>query len=51
MCPCTQGLIQTVFNISIPILGTLIWVCPNLILYKTQTTITCNSSFLIKSAT
>ena len=26
-----QGLIQTVFNIGIPILGALIWVCPNLI--------------------
>ena len=27
----SQGLIQTVFDIGIPILGTLIWACPNLI--------------------
>ena len=31
MCPCTQGLIQTVFDIIIPILGTLIWPKVNLI--------------------
>ena len=30
----SQGLIQAVFNTGIPILGTLIWVCPNLILVK-----------------
>ena len=47
----TQGLTQDVFNISIPVLGTLIWVCPNLILGKTETTIKFNSSFLIKSET
>ena len=40
-----QGLIQAVFDIGIPILGTLIWVCPNLILSKTETTIKHNSSF------
>ena len=45
-----QGLIQAVFNIGIPILGKLIWACPNLILSKTKTTIKRNSSFLIKSA-
>ena len=46
-----QGLIQAIFDIVIPILGTLIWVCRNLILRKTETTIKCNSSFLIKSVT
>ena len=46
-----QGLIQAVFQIGIPIFGTLIWVCPNLILSKTETTIKSNFSFLIKSAT
>ena len=28
----SQGLIQAVFKIDIPILGTLIWTCANLIL-------------------
>ena len=41
-----QALILAVFDIVIPILGTL-----NLILSKTETTIKHNSSFLIKSAT
>ena len=31
--------------ITIPILGTLIWVCPNSILNKIVTTSICNSSF------
>ena len=46
-----QGLRQAVFDIGIPILGTIIWVCPNLILSKTKTTVKHSSSFLIKSAT
>ena len=46
-----QGLIQAVFDIGIPILGRLIWACPNLILSKTEATIKCNSSCLTKSAT
>ena len=33
-------LIQAIFDIGIPILGTLIWTCRNLILRKTETTIT-----------
>ena len=41
-----QALILAVFDIVIPILGTL-----NLILSKTETTIKHNSSFSIKSAT
>ena len=45
-----QGLIQAVSDISIPIFSTLIWVCPNSILSKTETTTKRNSSFLIKSA-
>ena len=44
-----QGLMQAVFDSGIPILGTLIWACPNLILSKTETAIKQNSSFLIKS--
>ena len=40
-----QGLIQAVFDIGIPILGTLIWVCQNTILSKTEITIKHNSSF------
>ena len=39
-----------VFHIGIPILGTLIWACPNLILSKIETTVKQNVSFLIKSA-
>ena len=31
-----QGLIQAAFDSGIPILGTLIWACPNLILSKTK---------------
>ena len=46
-----QGLMQTVFNIGITILGTLIRACLNLILRKTETTIKRVSSFLIKSVT
>ena len=46
-----QGLIQTVFNITIPILGTYIWVWPNLILIKINVTSKHNLSFLIKSVT
>ena len=45
-----RGLIQAVFDIGIPIVGTLIWACPNLIFSKTETTFKHNSSFLIKSA-
>ena len=41
----SQGLIQAAFNIGIPILGTLIWTCPNFILSKTETTIKCNPGF------
>ena len=40
-----QGLIQAVFDVGIPILGTLIWECPNLILNKNETTIKRNSTF------
>ena len=43
-------LAQAVFDMSVPILGTLIRACPNLILSKTETTVKHNSSFLIKSA-
>ena len=50
-CLHNQGLIQTVFDISIPILGTLIWACPNLILRKIETTVEHNSSFFIKTVT
>ena len=39
-----QGLIQAVFDIGIPILGTLTWACPNLILSETGTIIKYNSS-------
>ena len=46
-----SGIDKAVFDIGIPILGTLIWVCPNLILSKTKTTVKQSSSFLIKSAT
>ena len=46
-----QGLIQAVFDISIPILGTLIWACLNLILRKIGIATKCISSFLIKSIT
>ena len=49
--PKSQGLIQAAFDFGIPILGTLIWACPNLILSKAETTIKCNSSFLVKLAT
>ena len=41
----SQGLIQVVFNIGIPILGILIWVCPNLIIGKVKITKQCNSCF------
>ena len=41
----SQGLIQAAFNIGIPILGTLIWTCPNFTLSKTETTIKCNPGF------
>ena len=47
----SPGLILAVFNIVIPIFGTLIWACPNLILTKIETTVKHSSSFLIKSAT
>ena len=40
-----------VFNIGIPILGTISWALPNIILSKTETSVKRNSSFLIKSAT
>ena len=39
-------MIKAVFNIRTPILGTLIWACPNLIFSKTETTVKHNSSFL-----
>ena len=41
-----QGLIQAVFDIDIPILGTLIWVLSNPFLIKTGTIIKYNSSFI-----
>ena len=41
---------QVVLDIGIPILGTLIWVCPNLIFSETETTVKHNSCFLIKLA-
>ena len=41
---------QAVFDISVLILGTVIWVCPNLILNKIEITLKHNSSFLIKTA-
>ena len=41
-----QGLIQAVFDIGIPILGTLILASPNVI-FKIETAIKCNSSFLL----
>ena len=40
-----QGLIQAVFDIGIPILGTLIWVCPNSIIGKVKTTKKCKTRF------
>ena len=43
-----QELMQTMFDISILILGMQIWACQNLILSKTETTINPNSSCLIK---
>ena len=46
MSNSTRGSIQAVFDIGIPILGTVIWVCLNLILSETETTIKHNSSFL-----
>ena len=46
-----QGLIQAVFDIGIPILGTPIWACPHLILSKTKTIVKHNSRFFIRSAT
>ena len=45
-----MGLIPAVSDIRIPILGTIIWACTNLIFSKTETTVKHNSSFLIKSA-
>ena len=33
-----QKLIQAIFDIGIPILGTLIWACPNLMIHKAKTT-------------
>ena len=36
-----HGLIQAVFDISIPILGTLIWACPNSMIGKVKTTKKC----------
>ena len=46
-----QGLIQAVFDIGVPILRTLIFVCPNSILNEIITTSKHNSSFLIISVT
>ena len=46
-----QWLIQAVLDMGIPILGTLTWACPNLILSRTETNTKCNSRFLIESAT
>ena len=43
----TQELRQAVFDIGVPIMGTLIWEYPNSILNKIITTSKCNSSFLI----
>ena len=44
-----QMLIHAVFAICIPILGKLIWVCPNLILSKIETIVKHHSMFLITS--
>ena len=41
-----QRLIQAVFDIGTPILGTLVWACPNLILSKSKTTSKHNSSHI-----
>ena len=41
-----QRLIKAVFDMGIPILGTLIWMCLNLMLNYIKTTSKCNSSFL-----
>ena len=41
----TQGLVQAIFNIGIPILGTLIWACSNLIKGKVKTIKKCNTHF------
>ena len=38
-----QGLIQAVFEISIPILGTLIWACPNSIKGRVKATKKCKT--------
>ena len=46
-----HGLIQTVFRIGLPILGTLIWACPNSILNKTLTTSKYQLQFFIISVT
>ena len=46
-----QGFDKGCSNIGIPILGALIWACPNLIFSQTEITVKHNSSFLIKSAT
>ena len=49
-CPTTgKRLIHDVFNIGIPILGTIIGALPNIFLSKTETSIKRNSSFLIKA--
>ena len=42
---------QAVFDIGLPILGTLIWACPNSIMNKIITTSKPNSSFSIISVT
>ena len=44
-----RWLLKTVFNIGIPILGTLIWVCPNLIFSQTETTFKQNSNFFLSN--
>ena len=46
-----KGLIRGIFDIGTPILDTLIWAGPNLILTKTKTPNKCNFSFLIISET
>ena len=45
----SQGLFQTVFNINIPLLSTVIKACPNSIFSKIKTTNKRNSRLLIMS--
>ena len=48
-CNPNQMLIHAAFAICIPILGKLIWACPNLILSKIETIVKHHFRFLITS--